>query len=196
MSSNHCINIKQNVKESRSRDIWNKGEVALNWDLGYLSSSLWKRPWCWGSLKAGGEGDDKGWDGWMASVTQWTWFWVSSGCRWRTGKPGMLLSMRFHDWSDWTELNWTELSSILSSLSFGYMVSQDLSLSLRHPWPSMDYLKRYFKYWYKRNLQAYEKIGWFKNHHIHIDTYVCYIARHPIKILQSHWINYFILELS
>ena len=110
MSSNHCINIKQNVKESRSRDIWNKGEVALNWDLGYLSSSLWKRPWCWESLKAGGEGDDKGWDGWMASVTQWTWFWVSSWCRWRTGKPGMLLSMRFHDWSDWTELNWTELN--------------------------------------------------------------------------------------
>ena len=39
---------------------------------------LWKRPWCWERLKAGGEGDDRGWDGWMASPTQWTWVWVNS----------------------------------------------------------------------------------------------------------------------
>ena len=38
----------------------------------------WKRPWCWERLKAGGEGDDRGWDGWMASPTQWTWVWVDS----------------------------------------------------------------------------------------------------------------------
>ena len=37
----------------------------------------WKRPWCWERLKAGGEGDDRGWDGWMASPTQWTWVWAS-----------------------------------------------------------------------------------------------------------------------
>ena len=101
---------KQKVKESHSRDAWNKDEVALNWDLGYLSSILWKRPWCWESLKAGREGDYKVWDGWMVSLTQWTWFWASSGCRWRTGKPGMLLSMRFqrvgHNWV--TELNWVQ----------------------------------------------------------------------------------------
>ena len=52
----------------------------------------WKRPWCWERLKAGGEGDDRGWDGWMASPTQWTWVWASSGRRWWTGKPGMLRS--------------------------------------------------------------------------------------------------------
>ena len=40
----------------------------------------WKRPWCWERLKAGGEGDDRGWDGWMASPTQWPWVWASSGC--------------------------------------------------------------------------------------------------------------------
>ena len=40
-----------------------------------------KRPWCWERLKARGEGDDRGWDGWMASLTQWTWVWASSG-RW------------------------------------------------------------------------------------------------------------------
>ena len=46
----------------------------------------WKRPWCWERLKAGREGDDRGWDGWMATVTQWTWVWVNSGSSWRTGK--------------------------------------------------------------------------------------------------------------
>ena len=52
----------------------------------------WKRPWCWERLRAGGEGVT-GWDGWMASLTQWTWVWASSG-RWRrTGKPGRLQSM-------------------------------------------------------------------------------------------------------
>ena len=44
-------------------------------------------------LKAGGEGDDRGWDGWMASWTQWTWVWVGSGSWWWTGRPGVLQSM-------------------------------------------------------------------------------------------------------
>ena len=70
-----------------------------------------ERPWCWERLKAGGEGDDRGRDGWMASPTQWTWVWVSSGRWWRTGKPGVLQSLGsqwvWHDWA--TELNWSEL---------------------------------------------------------------------------------------
>ena len=71
-------------------------------------TTYWKRPWCWGRLKAGGEGDNRGWDGWMASQTQWTWVWASSGSwRW-TGKPGVLqstgLQIAGHDWA--TELNW------------------------------------------------------------------------------------------
>ena len=53
----------------------------------------WKRPWCWERLKARGEGDDRGWDGWMASPTQWTWVWANSRRWWRTGKPGVLQSM-------------------------------------------------------------------------------------------------------
>ena len=64
-----------------------------------------KRPWCWERLKAGGEGDDRGWDGWMASLTQW----VNSGIWWWTGKPSMLQSMGLqrvgHNWV--TELNWS-----------------------------------------------------------------------------------------
>ena len=55
--------------------------------------SLWKRPWCWERLKAGGEGDDRGWDDRMASPTQWTWVWVSSRSWWWTGKPCVLQSM-------------------------------------------------------------------------------------------------------
>ena len=53
----------------------------------------WTRPWCWERLKAGGEGDDRGWDGWMASLIQWTWVWANSGRWWRTGKPGVLRSV-------------------------------------------------------------------------------------------------------
>ena len=69
-----------------------------------------KRPWCWERLMVGGEGDNRGWDGWMASPTWWTWVWVSSGSWWWTGKPGMLQSMGSqrvgYDWA--TELNWTD----------------------------------------------------------------------------------------
>ena len=50
----------------------------------------WKRPWCWKRLKAGEEGDDRGWDGWMASLTEWTWLWANSGRYRRTGQPGVL----------------------------------------------------------------------------------------------------------
>ena len=56
----------------------------------------WKRPWCWERLKTGGQGDDRGWDGWMASPIQWTWVWVSSGSWWWTGRPGVLQSMGSH----------------------------------------------------------------------------------------------------
>ena len=69
----------------------------------------WKRPWCWERLRAGGERDDRGWVGWMASLTQWTWVWVDSGSWWWTGRPGVLQFMGSqrvgHDWV--TELNWT-----------------------------------------------------------------------------------------
>ena len=75
----------------------------------------WKRLWCWEGLGAGGKGDDRGWDGWMASPTRWTWVWVNSGSWWWTGRPGMLRfieSQRVrHDWA--TELNWTKLLDLL-----------------------------------------------------------------------------------
>ena len=68
----------------------------------------WKRPWCWERLKAGGEGDDRGWDGWMASPSRWTWVGASSGSWWWIGKHGVLQSMGLqrvrHNWA--TELSW------------------------------------------------------------------------------------------
>ena len=68
----------------------------------------WKIPWFWGRLKVGGEGDDRGWDGWMASLTRWIWVWASSRSWWWTGRLGMLPSMGSQrvrrDWV--TELNW------------------------------------------------------------------------------------------
>ena len=71
-----------------------------------------KRPWYWERLKVGGQGDDRGWDGWMASPTRWMWVWASSGSWWWTGRPGVLQSMGSqrvrHDWA--TELNWTDSS--------------------------------------------------------------------------------------
>ena len=79
-----------------------------------------KRAQCWERLKAGGEGNDKGLDGWMASLTQWIWVWVSSRSWWWTGKPGVLQSMGSqrvgHDWV--TEMNWTVIDGNLILMIF------------------------------------------------------------------------------
>ena len=75
-----------------------------------------KRPWCWERLKVGGEGDDRGWDGWMVSLTQWTWIWVDSGRWWWTGRPGVLWFMGSqrvgHNWA--TDLIWSDSKRILT----------------------------------------------------------------------------------
>ena len=90
-----------------------------------------KRSWCWERLRAG-EGDDRGWDGWLASPTQWTWVWVGSGSWWWTGRPGVLWFMGSqrvgHDWA--TELNWTEakpMKLLFSSQNSGIHVNLVLS---------------------------------------------------------------------
>ena len=92
----------------------------------------WKRPWCWERLKAGGEGGDRGWEGWMASLTQWTWVWVNSGSWWWTGRPGVLQSLGLqrvgHDWA--TELNWAELLSVY----YGRFSGRSLSRQIESFW--------------------------------------------------------------
>ena len=83
---------------------WNSNTLATWWE----ELTPLKRPWCWKRLKAGErEGDDRRWDGWMASPIRWTWVWAGSGSWWWTGMPGMLQSMGLQrvgqDWA--TELN-------------------------------------------------------------------------------------------
>ena len=79
--------------------------------FGHLMQTLshWKRSWCWERLKTGEEENDRGWDGWMASMTRWTWVWARFRSWLWTGKPGVLQSMGLqsvgHDWI--TELNWS-----------------------------------------------------------------------------------------
>ena len=91
-------------------------EWCWSWNFSTLATSCeelthWKRFWYWEGLGAGREGDDRGWNGWMASRTRWTPVWVNSGTWWWTGRPGMLRFMGSqrvrHDWV--TEMNWTEL---------------------------------------------------------------------------------------
>ena len=91
---------------------WNSSTLAT-WcgELAHLN-----RLWCCKRLRAGGEGDNRGWDGWMAPPTWWTWVWVDSGSWWWTGRPGMLWFMgsqrvRHDNWA--TELNWRLLPLVL-----------------------------------------------------------------------------------
>ena len=110
--------------------------ICWSWNSNTLATSCkelthLKRPWCWERLKTGGEGEDRGWDSWMASPTQWTWVWVNSwSWRW-TGKPGMLQSMKsqrvWHNWA--TELNWTERMEICPEVKKVQAVLLKFSLS-------------------------------------------------------------------
>ena len=99
--------------------------LVLKLKLQYFGHHLshLKRPWSWERLKAGGEWDDRGWDGWMASLTQWTWVWVNPGSWCWTGRPGMLQSMGSqrvrHDWA--TELNMSYLLLLLLLSCFSHV---------------------------------------------------------------------------
>ena len=89
-------------------------EWCYSWNSSTLATSCeelthWKRLWCWEGLGAVAEGDDRGWDGWMASLTRWTWVWVNSMSWWWTGRPGVLQFMgsQSRTWlSDWSHLIW------------------------------------------------------------------------------------------
>ena len=106
------------------------------WSWNYNTLATWceelthlKRPWCWERLKAGGEGDNRGWDNWMASPTQWTWVWVNSRSWWWMGRPVVLQSMGSQrvgqDWA--TELNWKE--QMKCCISHSVLWDRETSLS-------------------------------------------------------------------
>ena len=88
-----------------------KAETPILWPP-HVKSWLIGKDWCWEGWGAGGEGDDRGWDGWMASPTWWTWVWVNSGSWCWTGRPGVLQFMGSQSrtrLSNWTELNYYNL---------------------------------------------------------------------------------------
>ena len=92
---------------------WNSNTLATWCEvLTYL-----KRPWCWERLRAGGEGDDRGWDGWIVSLTQWTWLWVDSGTWWWQGGPACcgLWGGKKSDMTEW--LKWNELGMNLACVN-------------------------------------------------------------------------------
>ena len=108
-------------------------EMMLKLKLCTLATSCdelthWKRLWCWEGFGAGGKGDNRGWNGWMASPTQQTWVWVNSGRWWWTGRPCVLWFMGSqrvrHDWA--TELNCLSMTTFLFSY-FPFLVFRFLS---------------------------------------------------------------------
>ena len=94
----------------------------------------WERYWCWERLKAGGTGDDRGWDGWMAPPTRWTRVWPSSGSWWRTGKPGVL-----YPWGR-KELDTTEWLNWIESEYYGWLSHQQKTLLFLPPFHLAWYL--------------------------------------------------------
>ena len=96
-----------------------KAEIPILWPLNAKNWLIWKDLVA-EKLKAGGEGDNRGWDGWMASPTQWTWVWVNSGSWWR---PGVLQSMgsEIVGLSDWIELNWIFLWALIVQCAMCYL---------------------------------------------------------------------------
>ena len=103
------------LQTDQTSQSWRKSTLNIHrTDCCWSSSTLatwceepinWKRPWCWERLRA--EGDDRGWDGWMASSTQCMSVWASSNRWWRTGKLNVLQSIGLRSWtvSDWTTTN-------------------------------------------------------------------------------------------
>ena len=93
-------------------------ETLILWHLMWRTDSL-EKTWCWESLRVGVEGNDRGWDGWMVGLNQWTWVWVSSRSWWWTGRPGVLQFVGLQSWtwlSTWTD--WTESSIFVHVTAF------------------------------------------------------------------------------
>ena len=98
--------------------------MMLKLELQYFGHLMWRadsleKTVMLGKIGAGGEGDGRGWDGWMASLTQWTWVWVNSGSWWWTGRPRMLQLMGSQSRACWAaELNWTEPGLCVSGVLY------------------------------------------------------------------------------
>ena len=126
---------------------WNSNNLASS----HEELNHWKRPWCWEGLGAGGEGDNRGWDSWIASPTRWTRVWVNSRSWWWTGRPGVLWFMGWqrvgHNWA--TELNWTEgcgENGILVRMSNGRATMENKTeIPYDHQYYSWVYIQKNWK---------------------------------------------------
>ena len=122
-----------------------------------------KRLWCWERLRAGGEGNDRGWDGWIASRTQWTWVWVNFGSWWWTGRPGVLWFMGSqrvgHNWA--AELNWYHVIG----------ASEDSKMSKTRFTLILSYMNDFCcdSYWWAELLKQYCMASEMKGHLAFID---------------------------
>ena len=163
-SRNSCWVGMQNDKTTveGSWAVFHKAKCVL-----FLATSCeelihWKRPWCWEGLGAGGEGDDRGWDRWMASLTRWTWVWVNSGSWWWTGRPGMLQFMGSqrvgHDWV--TDLIWSDIIIYYNNYYYLYIILLLFS----------DRTTRYLPDW-TEDLPSHKKL--------HENIYSTFIHNHP-----------------
>ena len=128
-----------------------------------------KRLWCWEGLGAGGEGDDRGRDGWMASLTRWTSVWMNSGSWWWTGRPGVLWFMGSqrvgHDWA--TDLIWSDLI-----WRYAYLQTYQIMPNCSSRYTKLYYYQQYIStpllsnltntWYYKKNF-LFEPIRWISN---------------------------------
>jgi len=146
----------------------------------------------------GDEGDNRGWDGWMASLTRWTWVWVNSGSWWWTGRPGVLRFMESqrvgHDWA--TELNWTELNKFPSLFRYLSMMLTFLTKTYTHTHthPSTKNFDRVgfgkwilsFFYWSIIALQCCVSLCYTKNWNSYMYTYIPFLLDFPPTPPPSH----------
>jgi len=159
----------------------------------------WKRLWCWEGLGAGGEGDDRGWDGWMASLTRWTWVWVNSGSlRW-TGRPGVLQFMGSqrvgHDWAteltDWLTDWWTEWARpqdlIKTKLKYIFKLQFELQFKLQYTRKYIlcnDFKLRYYKSFLDINVKCSRGHMFFRLHsglHMQRVLKICTLTNNHLK---------------
>ena len=103
-----------------------EAETPILWATWWKELTQWKRPWCWERLKVGGEGDDRGWDGWMASPMQWIWSvskvreLVLDREAWRAVVHGVVKSLTWL--SNWTELTGYFLTSLFKIFIINYII--------------------------------------------------------------------------
>ena len=151
------------------------------------STDSWRRPWCWERLRAGGEGDDRGWDGWMESLTRWTWVWASSRNWWWTGKPGVLLSMgleRVRWLRDWAELNWGSTQIDSNGNFWGLALLKEKKIILY--WGIPDYLI---------SKQCFDNFRWTAPGHSNLYTCIHSPPNSPsIQATTQHWTELHVLN--